>query len=373
MRKYIKITLFLCILCIMCDIVHSSFRVKKIAFAESCSMIVIERSSGRVLYERNADEIKPMASTTKIATAITVIENCDNLSKTVKIPREAVGVEGSSIYLEEGEELSVLDLLHGLMLQSGNDCAVALAISISGNTNDFVALMNNTAIKAGANNTHFMNPHGLHDESHYTTARDLAKISAYAMNNPVFREIVSCKRYTMPWSNRDYGRVVLNKNKILSTFDGGDGIKTGYTKNAGRCLVSSATRNNMNVICVVLNCGPMCEESRRLLSKAFDEYELQTIDPKGLNLHAKVEKGKIDCVGLTGQSFTYPIKKDRSERLTYKIEDVKCMTAPVKKGINNGNFAIYLDKQLIFCQKLYTIYSVDCKSTADYLKEILSA
>lgn len=131
-----------------------------------------------------------------------------------------MGVEGSSIYLEKDEELSVRDLLYGLMLQSGNDCAVALAVTVGGSVDKFAAMMNETAVKAGAENTHFVNPHGLHDDNHYTTARDLAKIAAYAMKNETFRKIVSTKRYTTSWKGRDYDRVIVNKNKILSTYEG---------------------------------------------------------------------------------------------------------------------------------------------------------
>ena len=241
------------------------------------SMLLLENSTNRVLYERNADKKRPMASTTKIVTAITVIENASDLERTVKVPSAAVGVEGSSVYLEHDEELKIIDLLHGLMLQSGNDCAVALAITVGGSVEKFAEMMNVTAKKAGATNSNFVNPHGLHDDNHYTTARDLALISSYAMKNPVFESIVSTKRYTMPWMGRDYDRVVMNKNKILSTFDGGDGIKTGYTKRAGRCLVSSATRDGMRVICVVLDCGPMFEECGALMERAFSEYKLEKV------------------------------------------------------------------------------------------------
>lgn len=153
---------------------------------------VIEVNSGKILYEKNADARLPMASTTKIATAITVIENCD-ISMTVKVPQEAQGVEGSSIYLKAGETLTVKELLYGLMLQSGNDSAVALAVAVGGSVENFAEMMNKTARKCGAENTHFVNPHGLHDDKHYTTAHDLALISVHAMKNPEFRNIVSAK------------------------------------------------------------------------------------------------------------------------------------------------------------------------------------
>lgn len=233
------------------------------------SMALVDGDTGELIYSKNRDARREPASTTKICTAITVLENCTNLDLPIPIPNEAVGVEGSSLYLERGEMLSVRDLLYGLMLQSGNDCAVALAIIVGDSVEGFVKLMNETAEKAGATNTNFVNPHGLHHDEHYTTAHDLCKISYYAMQNETFREIVSTKRHTTPYHDREYCRNFPNKNKILFNYFGGNGIKTGYTRAAGRCLVSSATRDGKTYICTVLNCGDMWEESMRLLDRAF--------------------------------------------------------------------------------------------------------
>ena len=256
------------------------------------SMITIENSSNRVLYEHNADQKLPMASTTKIVTAITVIERCGDLEQVVRVPAVAVGVEGSSIYLEKDEPLRIIDLLHGLMLQSGNDCAVALAVTTAGSVEKFAEWMNETAAAVGASNSHFVTPHGLHDDDHYTTARDLALITSHAMKNEIFERIVSTKRYTMPWQGRNYNRVVLNKNKLLSNFEGADGVKTGFTKKAGRCLVSSATRNGMRVISVVLNDGPMFEDCAALMEQAFSEYTLTQLAPTSVCGRTKVIEGK---------------------------------------------------------------------------------
>ncbi|MCH5163022.1 MAG: D-alanyl-D-alanine carboxypeptidase [Clostridiales bacterium] len=243
------------------------------AFSEikstAVGMAVVDGDTGELIFADNCDLKRPPASTTKICTAITVIENCSTLDLPMPIPCAAVGVEGSSLYLQKGEMLTVRDLLYGLMLQSGNDCAVALAIITGGSVDGFVKMMNETAKKAGAVNTHFVNPHGLHHDEHYTTARDLCAISYYAMKNELFREIVSSKRHRMPYGGRDYDRNFPNKNKMLFNYPGGNGIKTGYTKKAGRCLVSSATRDGKTYICAVLNCGNMWEESARLLDMAF--------------------------------------------------------------------------------------------------------
>lgn len=336
------------------------------------SMLLLENSTNRVLYERNADKRLPMASTTKIVTAITVIENCDDLEKIVKVPKKAVGVEGSSIYLQEGEPLKIIDLLYGLMLQSGNDCAAALALTVGGSIENFAALMNETAQKAKAMCSNFVNPHGLHDDSHYTTARDLALITSYAMKNPVFEKIVGTKRYTMPWQGRDYNRVILNKNKILNTFEGGDGVKTGFTKKAGRCLVSSAKRDGMRVICVVLNCGPMFEDCSALMEKAFKEYRLEKVCDKTPVYKIPVTEGKAGQVDCSPENERYyPLKAGEIELIKTEAELVEGFNAPVKCGAQAGKIKFSLDNQLLFEEKLITINSVDSPDYLDRLKDII--
>lgn len=335
-------------------------------------MIVIERDSGRVLNERNADRRRPPASTTKIATAITVIERAGDLDRVVAVPDEAVGVEGSSIYLERGERLTIRDLLYGLMLQSGNDCAVALAVNVAGGVAKFADMMNETAARAGAENTHFCNPHGLHDDNHYTTARDLARIAAYAMKNETFRSIVATKRITVPWQGRDYDRVLLNKNKILSTYEGGDGIKTGYTKKAGRCLVASATRGGMNVIAVVLNCGPMFEDCRALMDEAFASYRLHNVAEAFPEVCAPIAEGKEDFSVLgSHEKLLFPLTDAEFLRLRYEVSGVKPMRAPVEAGTENGKISVYLSERLLFETKLYTISEVAPLSVSDRLLDLV--
>lgn len=233
------------------------------------AMALVDGDTGELIYSKNCDKKMYPASTTKICTAITVIENHTMLDVPTPVPAEAVGIEGSSLYLQKGELLTVRDLLYGLMLQSGNDCAVALAVIVGGSVEGFVDMMNETAKKAGAVNTNFVTPNGLHDDDHYTTARDLCAISYYAMRNETFREIVATKRYSTVCADRDRDRRFPNKNKILFNYEGGNGIKTGFTKKSGRCLVSSATRNGKTYICAVLDCGDMFEECMRLMDKAF--------------------------------------------------------------------------------------------------------
>ncbi len=372
-KRYVKYAVIAALVTITAFFALFVGRTTSLAETVSCaaSMITTEAGSGRVLYEKNADVRRPMASTTKIATAITVIDNVPDLEKTVVIPDCAVGVEGSSIYLSKGETASIRDLLYGLMLQSGNDCAVALAVTTAGSVEKFAALMNETARKCGANDTNFVTPHGLHDDNHYTTARDLAKISAYAMKNATFREIVSSKRHTMPWAGHDCDRVILNKNKILTTFDGGDGIKTGYTKKAGRCLVASATRDGMTIISVVLDCGPMFEECRNLMEKAFEEYSLVDITALAPDVKAEVRDGAKKTVTLRPTATsTYPLTKEETERLIFEEKGVKPMRGGVKRGTENGKICVTLEKRLLFESKLFTIEEVEPLPVRDILLEI---
>lgn len=238
------------------------------------SVCIMDRDSGRVIYCKNEHAKSPMASTTKIATAIVVIENAC-LEDIVTIRANCVNIEGSSVYLQEGQKWTVKDLLLGLMLRSGNDCAVALANHVSGSIDSFAHLMNRFAARIGCRNTHFCNPHGLHEDEHYTTAYDLAKISCYAMQNEMFREIVGCKKTKIIVDGKT--KLLLNKNKLLYNYEAADGIKTGFTKKAGRCFVGSATQNGINLICVLLNDGPMFEDCQRLLSNAFFHYPPKSV------------------------------------------------------------------------------------------------
>ena len=237
------------------------------------SEIVINKDTKEVLHAVNESEKASIASLTKILTAITAIEYGD-VEAEYEITKDMVGVEGSSIYLQVGERLTLKELLYGLMLRSGNDAATAIAIIVAKDVKSFAFLMNEVAKKAGAKNSNFVNPHGLEEKGHYSTAEDLALISAYALNNDLFAKIVSTKNTVIRNTLSDGGRYLKNKNKILDMTDGANGIKTGYTKYSGRCLASSATRNGTTLICIVINCPNMFERSVSLLDSGFEKYSL---------------------------------------------------------------------------------------------------
>ncbi len=321
------------------------------------SIAVMDVDSGRVLFEKDLNEKRYMASTTKILTAITVIENCD-VNSSFKITKNCVGIEGSSIYLEEGEILTIKDLLYGLMLRSGNDCAVSLAYACCGNYNSFVELMNRTAKKIGAKNSNFTNPHGLHDDNHFTTAYDLALITCYAMKNDTFKEIVSTKSVKIPYTTRDTVRLLLNKNKMLKSLDGCTGVKTGYTKKAGRCLVTSCERNGLHLVSVVLNCGPMWEESSFLLNNAFSTYTKYCLVNKDDIVDFIPTDSNDKCpVGVT-DNVVLPLTETEYRSLNIKYDLANLIQKGTKKGTPVGEIKVYIENNLIFTEKIYTIVDV---------------
>lgn len=237
------------------------------------SAIVIDAEDGSVLYEKNADKKAYPASTTKIMTAMLTLETLDKLDsppeQKVVIPSEAVGIEGSSIYLAPGEEVRIIDLLYGMMLRSGNDAATALAIIIGGDTEHFAEMMNARASEVGCTGTNFLNPSGLYDENHYTTVRDMAMIAREAMKNDIFREIAAAEDYTAEREADKYN-YFYNKNKTVHQYEGGDGIKIGYTKASGRTLVASAEREGRRLICVVMNAPDWFNDAYSLMDYCFE-------------------------------------------------------------------------------------------------------
>ena len=240
------------------------------------SAILFHPASGSVLYEKNADQRRPIASTTKIVTALTVLRLERDLDRVVTIPAGACGVEGSSLYLKAGETLSLSDLLYGLMLASANDAAAALAILTAGSIEAFALEMNETARQADAVNTHFVNPHGLDDPEHYSTARDLASIASAALDDETFREIVSTKRKTVPAPDGGK-RWLVNHNKLLNLLPGCVGVKTGFTKKSGRCLVSAAERDGELLVAVTLNAPNDWNDHIALYDLGFAALEKRTL------------------------------------------------------------------------------------------------
>ena len=293
------------------------------------SAILIDAQTGRVLYEKQADKQSLIASTTKIMTALVVCEQTNVLDR-VRIPQEAVGIEGSSMYLKAGEVLTVQELLYGLMLHSGNDAAVALAIYCGGTVEGFAELMNDKAHRLGMDDTHFVNPNGLDAPGHYSTARDMAKLAAYAMENPIFAKTVSTKTVNVT------NRTLANHNKLLWTLDGADGVKTGYTKAAGRILVSSCSRNGRRLIAVTMNDRNDWKDHKELMNSGFGDYSVCQLITTGECLGtAAVISGKQGSVQLlAAQDFSYALAEN--EQLEIVLPKPGFVYAPVARGQEAG-------------------------------------
>ncbi len=327
------------------------------------AMCLIEASTGRVLAEKNADARLAMASTTKIMTAITAIEHCNDLDEVFEISPKAVGVSGTSLYLRQGEKMSVRDLLYGLMLVSGNDASVAIGERVGGTFEHFVDLMNFTAHKLGAKNTHFENTHGLDEKGHYTSAHDLARIAAYALDNDVFRQIVSTQNKKIT-SEAGKDRYLCNKNKLLRTFDGAIGVKTGFTDDAGRCLVSAAERDGMRLVCVVLNCRPMFEECARLMEEGFATYKMYDLTQfLSLPDTLPVVSGEKEDVKIGhNESCMYPLKESELEKVQTRYHLPESVIPEMKEGAPVGEFEILFDNDLLFSRKIVTMENVKARS-----------
>ena len=320
---------------------------------------VVDAVSGRVLFEKNPTERSLIASTTKIMTALIVCEQCNVLDR-MRIPKEAVGIEGSSMYLREGEVLTIQELLYGLMLSSGNDAAVALAIYCGGTVEGFAELMNDKARNLGLTGTHFENPNGLDSPGHYSTARDLAKLAAYAMKNPIFYKTVSAK------SVRIGERCLTNHNKLLWKLEGADGVKTGFTKAAGRILVSSATRQGRRIIGVTIDAPDDWNDHCQLLNEGFARYQDRQIVQAGQRVSVLEVLGgdarRIEV--LAAEDFSYALAAEECPQLV--LPGPGFVYAPAVEGAEAGFAYVLINGTVI--GKVPVVYGATVEQEAEEQK-----
>lgn len=309
---------------------------QQVSAVSASNAIVVDGQTGRVLYEKAPDQQVLIASTTKIMTALLICEQCNVLDR-VAIPKEAVGIEGSSMYLREGEVMTVQELLYGLMLHSGNDAAAALAIYCAGTVENFAEMMNDKARLLDMTNSHFVNPHGLDAPGHYSTARDMAKLAAYAMENPIFYQTVSTKAV------KAAGRNLQNHNKLLWRVEGADGVKTGFTKASGRILVSSATRQGRRIIVVTMNDPNDWQDHAKLLEDGFSQFEVKELIARNTVLGyvevAGGQQGQVELLADAG--FSLAVTQD--EQLQIQLPAPGFVYAPVVQGQNAGYAHVLLD------------------------------
>lgn len=331
--------------------------------------VVIDAKSGRILYEKNAFSRRAMASTTKIMTAIVAIEN-GRLEDEVTVSKRAASVGGSNVGLRAGQVLSLKELLYGLMLNSGNDAAIAIAEHTGGSVEEFLEMMNRKAEELGLKDSSFKSPHGLDMDGHYSTAYDMAMITRYALKNKIFAAIVSTKSAHISSGG------LYNTNEMLDLYPGADGVKTGYTGLAGRCLVTSAMRNNFRIISVVLNCPTRtirARDSKNMLDYAFENYKPYILLKRDENMgQIPVIKGIKKFVPVKAvEGIEMPLTIDEANNMKKEIELPDTMPAPVSSNVEIGNIKFVLDGKVMAQSPIKTCADIRRKEVLDYLKDIV--
>ena len=347
--------------------------------------LIYDRASGRIIYEKNGNKQTPMASTTKILTSIVILENAD-LKETVTIGSKAAGTGGSRLGLKKNDKITVNDLLYGLMLRSGNDAAVALALHVGGSIEGFADMMNKKAEELGLTNSHFVVPHGLDNEGHYTTAYELAKMADYALNIPKFKEIVSSKSATIYING--YPKAINNTNNLLGSVSGVYGVKTGFTNGAGRCLVSSCKRGELDIITVVIGANTNNQrtaDTKELIEYAFNNYSLINIGKiiqdkfeqwKNINEgRIYVNKGIENGIKLyleKPKKSVMAVRKDSIDKIDIEVNSLFYMEAPVAKDQVIGNLRVIINGEEVEVIEIRAMYEIEKKGIEDYLQEFLN-
>jgi D-alanyl-D-alanine carboxypeptidase (penicillin-binding protein 5/6) len=302
------------------------------------SAVLIDVETGEILYEKNIHQRRSPASTTKIMTGILAIEE-GNLEAEVTTSPRAAAEGGSSIYLSAGEKLKLRELVYGLLMGSGNDAAVAIAEHIAGSVSNFALLMNQKAREIGALHTTFKNPNGLPQGGHLTTAYDLAQITRYALQNRIFSKVVGTYKKRIPWPNNSWDRILTNTNKLLTRSEMVDGVKTGYTRRAGKCLVASATKNGRRLVSVVLKSGDIWQDSLDLLNYGFDSSRAEKVVEKGEVVKQITIKNK-ELNLQAAKDFKVVVSNNKQMELKKIIEIKDDLELPIKVGDRIGSLAL---------------------------------
>ena len=347
--------------------------------------VVFDRTSKTVIFGKNEEQEVPMASTTKIMTAIVLLENVTNLDEKIEVSKQAASVGGSRLGLKTGDLITYNDLLYGLMLRSGNDAATQIAISVGGSVNEFANMMNKKAKDMGLEHSHFVTPHGLDNKEHYTTAIELAKMADYALNIEKFAQIVSTKNYIVTING--YPKTIRNTNELLGYLEGVNGVKTGFTNGAGRCLVTSVLRNNFNIITVVLGADTKkirTSDSIKLIEYTYKNYDLvnlseivekgfkewQQINQKRINVY-KGENKKVEVRLGKIKYNQYPVLKTEKQNIYVDISSILKIEAPVEKNLKIGEAKVALNATEIMNVDIFTCKKIERKTVFFYLKELI--
>ncbi len=370
----VSISALLCLCLILAPLCPVASAAGKPAVSAECA-ILIDADSGRVVWEKSADTRHAMASTTKIMTALVALHALA-LDEIIAVSPGAVGIEGSSVYLYAGEKLTLEDLLYAMLLESANDAAAAIAIAVSGSIEAFAAEMNACADEMGLKDTHFTNPHGLWDEMHYTTARELAEITAEALRLPAFRTIVSTKKKTIPLNETEGVRLLVNHNKLLKLYDGAIGVKTGYTKKSGRCLVSAAERNGITLIAVTLGAPDDWNDHTVMLEYGFSSLVRYSLgEPGSIRYTIPVIGGKVDYVTVVNTApLAVTLPADAPEP-KLRVEMPRMLYAPVSSEGTVGRLLLLSQGEVVAESPLVAVFSVDSaeprRGLFDWLRTLL--
>ena len=336
----------------------------------STAAILIEQGTNRVLYAKNERQKVKIASTTKILTAIVAIENC-SLEETVTVSKKAVLVGGSTVGITEGSQVSLKALMYGMLLKSGNDCAVAIAEHVAGSVEEFARPMNKKAYEIGAKDTNCTNPHGLDTDNNYSTAYDLALIMSYAKTNETLSKILGTESITINFGKTS--KYLANTNRLLFTYEYCDGGKTGFTNMANRCLVVSAAKDNFKIVAVVLGANTTdirFSEGKELLKYGIDNYKMTDLSDtvnwyidipvyKG-NIYSYVRKFKID--------YMIPLKEGEEEQIYVSQQIVPSLNAPVYRGSYLGKIELYIGREKLYSKPIYLEYDIKKNTVLDYIK-----
>lgn len=368
------------------EIIETSSDLNDEPKINSRAAVIMDRNSKTIIYNKNMNEKRKMASTTKIMTALITLEN-SNLKDIVKISKKAASTGGSSLKLNTNDEISVENLLYGLMLVSGNDAAVALAEHVGGSVEEFADMMNDKAKSLGLSHTHFITPHGLDEEEHYTTAYELAYLTDYALQNLKFMQIVGTKTYTVKINN--IPKTISNTNELLGNIEGVYGVKTGFTNGANRCLVSSIKRGELDIICVVLGADTKkdrTKDSIKLIEYTFQNYEV--VDLKEIvekefeeweKINARriiVNKGKKEIRKLVLEDFPYEkiaIKKGEKENIKVTIHNSYYFEAPLQENISIGELNCYINEENQVKIQILNKELIEKKNVLDYFTGLLQS
>lgn len=367
MKKRFAAVLAACLL--LCCLPSSAAAMPEVSAKRAC---VIEVDSGLILEGKNENEKAEPASITKIMTALIALENYDK-TKVITVPKKAAGVEGSSVYLKAGDKYTMEDLLYALMLRSGNDAATAIALTVgNGKVDNFVEMMNQKAKDLGCTNTHFNNPHGLPDPNHYTSAHDMALIAAEALRNEDFCQIVSTKSHKATERGTGEGHSWQNKNKLLWEYDGAIGVKTGYTKSAGKTYVGAAERNGVRIAVVVMGAADMWADAKLLLDDAFTRYQTVQLIQSGQSTGVcPVINGLTSEVeGITQGGIAKAMTEEEKSRVVTKCVYQTPLVAPIEQGQIIGSMQVYLDDTMLGSVPIEAKNAVETYSFQYCLKKI---